>query len=215
MRSYQAARSLYSFLGFMAWCVIIMGALAAFGGGAATQAVGRNATPIQFFLAAAPGILLAMAGVFGLAMVQMGRTSVDGAEYAQQSLDVSRQQLEIAKQLLTQGKAQAASYLTAQASPGTTQATPDAANDGSSSYANRPDGAPQPATAPASAALPDPAATTPAPAQIAKSKDVALPPPSTEITYRNGQFTVAGEAFKTKGDAIERQKELLAIRRAD
>jgi hypothetical protein len=213
MRSYQAARSLYSFLGFMAWCVIIMGALAAFGGGAATQAVGRNATPIQFFLAAAPGILLAMAGVFGLAMVQMGRTSVDGAEYAQQSLDVSRQQLEIAKQLLTQGKAQAASYLTAQASSGTTQATTD--TGGSTSYANRPDGAPQPAPAPDATALPDPAATTPAPGHIAKSKDVALPPPSTEITYRNGQFTVAGEAFKTKGDAIERQKELLAIRRAD
>src|SRR5680860_1751773 len=116
MRSYETARSLYSFLGFCALAVIVLGVIIAFMGGSATQALGRNAGAMQFIMGALPGLLIALAGTYGQAMVQMGRTSVDTAEYAQQSLDVSRQQLEVAKQALAQGKAMAAAYPVTQGS---------------------------------------------------------------------------------------------------
>lgn len=213
MQSYQTARSVYSFLGFLAWCVIILGVIVALGGGTATQAIGRNASLIQFFLGAAPGILMFLAGIYGLAMVQMGRTGVDGAEYAQQSLDVSRQQLEISKQMLAQNKTSAASYSAAPASPSTTAPKSDPATEPSVSYANKPDGQAQPPAAPAAEQLPKEGTETPAPAQIAQPQQAALPPPSTDITYKNGEFIVGRYAFKTKGGALEHQKELLAIPR--
>jgi hypothetical protein len=61
-------------------------------------------------LGAAPGFILAMLGFYGLALVQMGRASVDSAEYGQQSLEVARQQLEVSREVLDQGKKTAASY---------------------------------------------------------------------------------------------------------
>lgn len=111
MRSYEAARSLFSFLGFCSWAVIFLGAVLAFSGGTIIgTGMGRNASGLSALMGAAPGFILAMLGFYGLALVQMGRAGVDSAEYAQQSLDVSRQQLEISKQVVEQGATLAVSY---------------------------------------------------------------------------------------------------------
>ena len=111
MRSYEAARNLFGFLGICSWAVIAFGAILAFSGGTIVgTGMGRNASGLSALMGAAPGFILAMLGFYGLALVQMGRAGVDSAEYAQQSLDLSRQQLELSKQALEQGKAAAASY---------------------------------------------------------------------------------------------------------
>jgi hypothetical protein len=110
MRSYETARNLYSFLGFCAGAVIVLGIIMAFVGGSAAQALGRSGNIMPIIMAALPGVLIALGGTYGQALVQMGRTSVDTAEYAQQALAVSRQQLEISREALAQGKTAAASY---------------------------------------------------------------------------------------------------------
>ncbi|WP_298921474.1 hypothetical protein [uncultured Roseobacter sp.] len=110
MRSYEAARGLFSFLSICAWGVIIIGVIVALIGGNAAASGIRGQTELQVLLGAAPGAIVAVAGFFGLALVQMGRASVDSAEYGQQVLEVSRQQLEVSREALAQGKTTAASY---------------------------------------------------------------------------------------------------------
>ncbi|WP_299829317.1 hypothetical protein [uncultured Roseobacter sp.] len=110
MRSYEAARGLFSFLGFCSWVVIAVGVIAALGGLSAVSMASRNAGIMQALIGTAPGIIMAVAGLYGLALVQMGRAGVDSAEYSQQSLAVARQQLEVSQQALQQGKQMAASY---------------------------------------------------------------------------------------------------------
>lgn len=95
MRSYEAARSLFSFLAFCAWSVVVIGVLAGLiGAGGASQYGGASAG----FLAMVPGIGIVLAGLLLLAFVQMGRAGVDTAEYTQQMLKISREQLEVSKQ---------------------------------------------------------------------------------------------------------------------
>ena len=97
MRSYEAARSLFSFLGFIAWSVIVIGVLVALvGAGSVSQYAGGGAG----LLAMVPGFGIAIAGFILLAFVQMGRAGVDTAEYTQQMLKISRDQLEVSRQAL-------------------------------------------------------------------------------------------------------------------
>jgi len=97
MRSYEAARTLFSFLGFIAWSVIVIGVLVALvGAGSVSQYAGGGAG----LLAMVPGFGIAIAGFILLAFVQMGRAGVDTAEYTQQMLKISRDQLEVSKQAL-------------------------------------------------------------------------------------------------------------------
>lgn len=109
MRSYEAARSFFSFLGFMAWSVIIIGvlvALAGAGGGSRYGGAGAG------LLAMVPGVNIAITGFILLAFVQMGRANVDTAEYTQQMLKIARDQLDVSKQSLKQGYEAAASFST-------------------------------------------------------------------------------------------------------
>ena len=112
MRSYDAARGSFSLFEIIARIIIAVGILAAVaGGGLAAESMGRNAPPaLAAVLGALPGGLIALAGIFGLALAQMGRATVDSAEYAQQALSVSRQQLELSREVLAQGKTAASSY---------------------------------------------------------------------------------------------------------
>jgi len=97
MRSYEAARSLFSFLGFMAWSVIIVGVIVAvIGMGGASRYGGGGAALIAMI----PGISIGISGFILLAFVQMGRASVDTAEYTQQMLKIARDQLEVSRQAL-------------------------------------------------------------------------------------------------------------------
>ena len=99
MRSYEAARTLFSFLGFCAWSVVVIGVLVALiGAGGGSRYGGAGAG----LLAMVPGIGLSIAGLLLLAFVQMGRAGVDTAEYTQQMLKISRNQLEVSQQALKQ-----------------------------------------------------------------------------------------------------------------
>ena len=119
MRSYEAARAYFSFLSFIAWCVIIAGifvALAAFAAiGQSTRGFGGPASGIAYFAAMVPGAGISFLGFLGLVLVQIGRARVDSAEYAQQSLKIAREQLEISKQGLKQGAKFEAGYAALQA----------------------------------------------------------------------------------------------------
>lgn len=113
MQSYQAARGLFGFLGFCSWIVIIVGGLAAFGGFATAASTVRNASMLTSLLWTVPGLLLAVVGLYGLAVVQMGRAGVDTAEYTQQMLKVSRDHFEHSKRTyadLHQGTLHAKGY---------------------------------------------------------------------------------------------------------
>lgn len=105
MRSYEAARSLFGFLSFLSWVVIILGGFVAlFGGAAASEMMGYGGELIGFMAGAVPGLILALMGFFGLVFAQIGRAGVDTAEYSQQSLQISREQLEVSRQALRHGE---------------------------------------------------------------------------------------------------------------
>ena len=100
MRSYEAARTLFSFLAFCAWSVVVIGVLVALIGASGGSRYGGAGAG---FLAMVPGLGISIAGLLLLAFVQMGRAGVDTAEYTQQMLKISRDQLEISRQALTVG----------------------------------------------------------------------------------------------------------------
>lgn len=142
MRSYEAARGLFSFLGFCSGTVIVVGVIVAIFGGMAASTGFRNPNDLQILLGVAPGVVISLGGFFGLAMVQMGRASVDSAEHGQQALEVSRQQLEVSRDLLVQGKTAAASYTELlKRRPATEETSSDKAADLSTgpSYSDRPE----------------------------------------------------------------------------
>ena len=209
MRSYETARNLFSFLGFCAGALIVLGAIVALMGGSATQSLGRNAGAIQFIIGAMPGIMIAAVGVIGQTMVQMGRASVDTAEYAQQSLDISRKHLELSKQLLEQGKTTAASFasLKVQQPP---QAPGPAPADQGASYANQPSTTTANAPSkPIPAALPSAAGTAgSATKAITHEEQIPLTPISHDITYKDGQFAVGDRQFASKIEALAYQNTL-------
>jgi len=95
MRSYEAARSLFSFLAFMAWSVVVVGVIVALIGAAGASQYGGSGAGL---LAMVPGIGIGITGLILVAFVQMGRATVDTAEYTQQMLSISRDQLEVSKQ---------------------------------------------------------------------------------------------------------------------
>jgi hypothetical protein len=108
MRSYQTARSLFSFLSLCSAALFALGiAVAIAGGNGAAELAqnGRQPIALFFFLGLLPGILMSVVGFFGFVFAQMGRAGVDTAEYSQQMLQVSREQLEVSQQTLRQGEA--------------------------------------------------------------------------------------------------------------
>jgi hypothetical protein len=95
MRSYEAARSLFSFLAFIAWSVVVIGVIVALVGAAGASQYGGSGAGL---LAMVPGIGIGITGFILVAFNQMGRATVDTAEYTQQMLEISRGQLEVSKQ---------------------------------------------------------------------------------------------------------------------
>jgi len=140
MRSYDAARGSFGLFEILARIIIAVGILAAVaGGGLAAESMGRNAPPaLAAVLGAIPGVLIALAGFFGLALAQMGRATVDSAEYAQQALSVSRQQLELSREVLAQGETAASSYAELLKRQPTLQKTSASSVEGPS-YGDRPE----------------------------------------------------------------------------
>lgn len=115
MRSYQAARGTFTLVELMAWAAIILGGLIAILG---ASAAARGGAP-GMLLGSLPGAGFALMGLFCRVYVQTARATVDCAEYAQQTLQVSRSQLEQHKQLvhLSGGLDTAPSFAEAAAAP--------------------------------------------------------------------------------------------------
>lgn len=111
MRSYEAARGTFNKLETVARIISTIGMVIAIGGGLAGFTLLSNSMPglLAMAIGAVPGLMVAMYGSSSLASAQMGRASVDCAEYAQLSLSVSRQQLELAQQALSLSKYQSQS----------------------------------------------------------------------------------------------------------
>ncbi len=182
MRSYDAARGYFSFLGFLAWAIIVVGGLITLSAlGNASMQPGNLA-----LLAAAPGMALIGFGVFGLVYVQSGRATVDSAEYAQQALKVSRDHLDISKQLLK----------LAQASPAAaTYTAPAEASDLHDINFDTDD-------APATYAPPTESAS-----EVSNAEEAVAYPPQVhrygghDIAVQSGQFRVLGQTFETMIDA--------------
>lgn len=211
MRSYEAARGLFSFLAGCAWLIIAAGAIIAVMAAMAisNSGFGRPPSDAQVMLATIPGLSISFAGFLALAIVQMGRASVDTAEYSQQSLSVSRQHLELSKQLLEQGKTTAASF----ASLATRRLVPstDTQTDQTegASYSNQPAQSAA-TTEPVSAPLEIANNDAPSLQSISKSDQKALPQPAPEIVYQDGKFVIGDKRFWSKREALEFQESLLS-----
>lgn len=201
MRSYEAARGLFSFLAVCSWVVIGLGAIVAFGGLSAATSFGRNAGMLQALAGATPGLVLAMLGFFGLALVQMGRANVDSAEYGQQSLAVARQQLEVSKQALQQNRQTAPSYATDNSQQKPSAATP-AATEPKASYTQpppKPTAMNAPADAPAidkqrePSALPRPGLETPVSELLGEKVTIA----GRELVLADGTYHYGSMTFSS------------------
>jgi len=141
MRSYETARSLFSFLGFCAWSVVVIGGIVAIlGAGSASQYAGGGAG----LLAMVPGLGISLSGLLLVAFVQIGRANVDTAEYTQQMLKISRDQLEVSKQSLKQGESFQRNYASLN-----TEDTSTPKNEGYSNATLEPDKAAKPKPEPA------------------------------------------------------------------
>jgi len=137
MRSYEAARSLFSFLGFIAWSVVVFGVIGAL---ISAAGVSQYAGGGAGLIAMVPGIGIAITGFILVAFVQMGRATVDTAEYTQQMLKLSRDQLEVSKQGLKLQYAVPQTFATA--------AQKETAPESKSSFASQTSTSPPPEHAP-------------------------------------------------------------------
>lgn len=217
MRSYEAARGLFSFLAFCSWGIIIVGGIVALAaGGALSSGLGGNPSAMKLFFAFMPGAGISLVGLYGLAMVQMARAGVDSAEYGQQSLGLARQQLEVSREALTQGKQLAASY--AALSPLETIGNDDQSTsetmtshvDEAPSFANRPSDSTPPSdttiSAKATAELPEPAPQTTVEDLLASTDETDLATVSNEAAtapgeHIDGAWRVGDRRFQTEAHA--------------
>lgn len=140
MRSYETARSLFSFLAFCAWSVVVVGGIVALlGAGSVSQYAGGGAG----LIAMVPGLGIALAGLLLVAFVQIGRANVDTAEYTQQMLKIARDQLDVSKQSLKQGDTFQKNYATLNMEAKDTQQ-----NKGYSSKKSKPEKSAEPESKP-------------------------------------------------------------------
>lgn len=200
MRSYEAARGLFNFLGVCSWGLILLGGVIAFGAALALSATGfgRGASGLQLLMAALPGIGLLVTGLFGLVLVQTGRAGVDTAEYSQQALQVARDQLEISRRTLEQGQQLALSY-SALAHPSETTAEAAASDTSWSDHAGKAQAEPQEAEKAEPRPLPRAYGD-----QRPSTSPASTPPPtlaSAPIEQVVGGFRVGEKLFQTEAMA--------------
>lgn len=203
MRSYEAARGSFSMFELLARIVICVGVLAAIAGGVLGVEMAGRGTPVglMVLLAALPGAVIALFGLSSLATAQMGRASVDSAEYAQQALQISREQLELSRQAQVQARGFENSYAdhaksVPPAASGIGQETATGTAD--ASYADRGSQADTP-NAESEQANELIVAEQAAPTK--KAYGTSLPDVSQYIEYRSGKYLVAGNKFWSREEA--------------
>lgn len=107
MRSYGTARSIFSLIEFVGWCVVVAGIIAGFFlADSASRYVSDGEKVLLFLMGASSSI----AGLFIAGAAQSWRAGVDTAELTQQMLKVARDQLEISRQGLKRQHAENPSF---------------------------------------------------------------------------------------------------------
>lgn len=213
MQSYQAARTTFNLLGFVSWLVIIFGLIVSFGGATAvsSSSFGRNLGAMDAILAAMPGVGIALSGLIGLALVQMGRAGVDSAEYSQQSLEISRKQLELAQQAaLLPGTGLAASYASQIPEP---NVEPTPVTEPPTSESTYQTDKPEPQDEARSDAVQDGEllqdTEVEMPALMVEPPASQLPDVSEHVSYKDGKYFVGGKRFWSRPDAEHYAREQL------
>ena len=208
MRSYEAARRMFNVQEFISWAVILLGAIVAFGGATVGGAFGPAAGGIQAIIAAVPGLVLSLAGIYGLAFVQISRAGVDSAEYAQQSLKIAREQLEISREAQLRARAQPIAYPVSKpaAEDGSKGAPAPSEEVGGASYADR-------RASPEATHIEDQpnaqALESSNPNALAFTPSVPLVDVSEQISYNSGKYFVAGKKFWSRSEAEAYAREQL------
>ena len=167
MRNYQTARSLFSFLEFLSWAMVVLGVLAAL---ILANSVSRYAPQGAGIMAALPGVAISFLGVVSAAMVQNWRAGVDSAEYGQQMLKLARDQLEISREALQQGRKQVESFATV------AEGTNGGAESAKPSFADAP-------------------AVDPETSENAQTREGAIEYKGRTISKEEGQFVFSNMAF--------------------
>lgn len=108
-RDYSFARSLFGFLSFIGWTLIVVGVIYSIVGASAGGTIGGYAGKgggalLGFLIGMSAGLGLVTFGMLVLAVVQIGRAGIDKAENTQDLLGVARDQLAV----LRTGQAQRA-----------------------------------------------------------------------------------------------------------
>lgn len=128
MQNYGTARSTFSLVEFVSWAAVIIGILIALmlAGAAGKSGFMGSARGATAFIAAMPGMVLVFLGFLGVLFCQIGRATVDSAEYGQQMLKIARDQLEVSKQALRQSNDMVASFASLKVAPEASAAAPTA-----------------------------------------------------------------------------------------
>lgn len=107
MRSYGAARGIFTFLEIVSWGVVVIGIIV---GLIMAESASRYTSDGQRFLLFLMGASSSLIGLLMVGAVQNWRAGVDSAEYGQQMLKVARDQLEVSRQSLKQQEADRNSF---------------------------------------------------------------------------------------------------------
>jgi len=230
MRSYEAARGLFSFLAICSWAIIIVGGIVALVTGATIgSSFGGSPNAMALIFAFMPGAGISLVGLYGLAMVQMARAGVDSAEYGQQALGVARQQLEVSREALNQGRQLAGSYAAlkpqqaARNDDHTQGEAPTHHVDEAPSFANRPSDSSTPSgtatAAKATTGLPEPALQTTLEDLQPTTKEMELATVNDEAAtapgeHIDGEWRVGDRRFQTEAHARSFASQLAADKNA-
>lgn len=107
--------------------IVVGGIVALVGASAASQVssygFGGKGSELAGLVGLIPGLDVCLTGFILLALVQMGRASVDSAEYSQQMLKIARDQLQISKQGLKQSQDKQLGFSDLQSQTGTPSST--------------------------------------------------------------------------------------------
>ena len=92
-RSYVTARNVLSFLEIVGWITVAIGVLAAlvgFGTGGLFLTISHDPPFLARLIAAVPGLIIFLSGLFAICYVQVSRSHVDMAEMTRELLDLAR-----------------------------------------------------------------------------------------------------------------------------
>ncbi len=93
MHEYKTARSIFGFMEFCSWALVVVGVIVFLAGFAGGRALAGAAGMVG----ALPGLLMVFVGILSVMLVQIGRAAVDTAEMTGKLLNNSTEELAILK----------------------------------------------------------------------------------------------------------------------